>query len=130
MTELEQAEALRKAMCRETAQRTLEALERGELLRGAETELERLTRLRDIESYQAGMQAMGIEGAGLTSAALELGIRAGYLTALVTLAKRNALQKRLPLEEETVTGLCRRKRARRRRRKRETSRLNCVVLEE
>ena len=59
-----------------------------------------------------------------------MGIKAGYLTALVTLAKRNALQKRLPLEEEAVTGLRRRKRARRRRRKREVSRLNCAVLEE
>lgn len=130
MTELEQAEALRKAMCRETAQRTLEALERGQALDGIEARLAWL-KTWDIASYQAGLQAVyGTTDIGLNNAAIDMGIRAGYLTALVTLAKRNALQKRLPLEEETVTGLCRRKRARRRRRKRETSRLNCAVLEE
>ena len=102
MTELEQAEAMRKAMCRETAQRTLEALARGEILDDVEARLAWL-KTWDIASYQAGLQALyGVADIGLNNAAIDMGIRAGYLTALVELGKRGVVEKKPLLDENTA----------------------------
>lgn len=102
MTDLEEAEAIRATICRDVADRTIEALTRGQVLDDVEARLAWL-KTWDIASYQAGLQALyGVADIGLNNAAIDMGIRAGYLTALVELGKRDAAEKKPLLDENTA----------------------------
>lgn len=102
MIDLEEAEAMRATVCRDVADRTIEALARGKILDDVEARLAWL-KTWDIASYQAGLQALyGVADIGLNNAAIDMGIRAGYLTALVELGKRGVAEKKPLLDENTA----------------------------
>lgn len=105
MTDLEEAEAIRATLCRDVADRTLEALTRGQALDDVEAQLAWL-KTWDIASYRAGLQALyGVADIGLNNAAIDMGIRAGYLTALVELGKRPEKSKRTEERANSARGI-------------------------